>query len=52
MTIRYLKLITTCELYIYKCGLVVATRIDEKYDDYNIKQIIPFNDDLHIMLFD
>ena len=45
MNIKYLKLITTCELYIIKDGIIVATRIIEDYDDEFIKYIQPLNDE-------
>ena len=52
MTIRYLKLITTCELYIMQNGLIVGTRIIEDFDDLYVKHIIPNNDDsLYVIIW-
>ena len=45
MNVKYLKLITTCELYIIKDDIIVATRIIEDYDDEFIKYIQPLSDE-------
>lgn len=45
MNVKYLKLITTCELYIIKDDMIVATRIIEDYDDEFIKYIQPLSDE-------
>lgn len=51
MTIRYLKLITTCELYIMQNGLIVGTRIIEDFDDLYIKELIPQDNDLYVVIW-
>lgn len=53
MNIKYLKLITTCELYIIKNGIIVATRIIEEYDSQYIKYIQPLSEDeMNVYLWD
>ena len=53
MNVKYLKLITTCELYIIKDGIIVATRIIEDYDSQYIKYIQPLSEDeMNVYLWD